>query len=377
MKNRNILILGVALGLLFFGWNAAEQHFTAFYQETGEAEIAFRSLAILYGCIVIGNALGPTVVRRLGLKKSMVVGFLTYCALVFGIVSKNTWVIYTLSALLGVGCGVFGVAQVEFLRKISNNDKRGQTTGAVNALRTVGGFSGIVSVSLLLARIPIETIYLVLGGVMVLGTFLLTTIQEPVEKEAVTPASKFVDGLRMLKDGRVLLLAPVSAGAGFLLGLVLGAIPTMIEKLYGLRLVGPITSTFHLTLAAGGYFAGRTSDRRGRFSTLYMAIILGIAGAVTILLTQNIAGLVLAMVLVGIFSATNGVVISALVMDLFEEKTKEAQAALGVLGTILGVVPSLILKEFLNTRQLLGLAIVICAAGIVLLKALERKHKQQ
>lgn len=222
-KNRNILTLGLALGLLFFGWNAAEQHFTAFYEEMGQVEIALRSLAILYGCIMIGNALAPTVVGRLGLKKSMVLGFLTYGALVFGIVSKNTGAIYTLSALLGIGCGIYGVAQVEFLRRTASEDKRGQTIGAVNALRTVGAFSGIVSVSLLLARLPIETIYLILGSVMVLGTLLLTTIQEPVEKEAVTPTSKFIDGLRMLKDGRVLLLAPVSAGGGFLLGLVLGS----------------------------------------------------------------------------------------------------------------------------------------------------------
>lgn len=107
-----------------------------------------------------------------------------------------------------------------------------------------------------------------------------------------------------------------------------------------------------------------------------MAIMLGIAGAVTILLTQSIVGLVLAMILAGIFSATNGVVISTLVMDLFEEKTKEAQAALGVLGTILGVVPSLILKEFLTEQNLLYLAIAICAAGVVLLKLLERKSQR-
>ncbi len=371
-KNRNITILGLALGLLFFGWNAAEQHFTAFYQEAGEANIAFRSLAILYGCIVIGSALAPTVVRLLGIKRSMVLGFITYCALVFGIVSKNTWVIYTLSALLGVGCGVFGVAQVEFLRKISNKDKRGQTTGAVNALRTVGGFSGIISVSLLLAKIPIEAIYLVLGGVMVVGTLLLTTLGEQTD-EVTIQSSSITKDLRMLKDKRILLIAPFTIGAGFLLGLILGAVPVSIGEIYGLRYVGPITSTFHLTLAFAGFLSGKFSDRRGRFTTLYATAGLGIAGAATFLLTKNIVGLVLAMVLAGIFSAANGVVLPALVMDLFEEKTKEAQASLGILGIILGVVPSLILKEFISEQGLFYLTITICVVGIGLLKVLESK----
>ncbi len=373
-KNRNITILGLALGLLFFGWNAAEQHFTAFYQEVGEANIAFRSLAILYGSIVIGSAIAPSIARRLGLKRAMVFGFSTYCALVFGIGSKNVWAIYTLSALLGIGCGILGVAQTGFLRATAAKDKRGRVTGAVNALRTIGGFSGIVGVSLLLARIPIETIYLILGGVMVLGTLLLTTLQEQVTEELSTQSSSLVEDLRMLKDKRVLLIAPFTIGAGFLLGLILGAVPASIGEIYGLRYVGPITSTFHLTLAFAGFLSGKFSDRRGRFTTLYATAGLGIAGAGMFLLTKNIVGLVLAMVLAGIFSAANGVVLPALVMDIFEEKTKEAQASLGILGIILGTVPSLILKEFLTEQSLLYLTIVICVVGIGLLKILESKQ---
>lgn len=373
-KNRNITILGIALGLLFFGWNAAEQHFTAFYQEVGEASIAFRSLAVLYGSIVIGSAIAPSIARRLGLKRAMVFGFSTYCALVFGIVSKNTWAIYALSALLGIGCGIFGVAQTAFLRATAAKEKRGQVTGAVNALRTVGGFTGIVSVSLLLVKIPIETIYLVLGSVMVLGTLLLTTLQERTEEDTGVSASNLADDLRMLKDKRVLLIAPFTVGAGFLLGLILGAVPVSIGKLYGLRYVGPISSSFHLTLAFAGFLSGKLSDRRGRFTTLYATAGLGIAGAVMFLLTKNIVGLVLAMVLAGIFSAANGVVLPALVMDLFEEKTKEAQASLGILSIILGTVPSLILKEVLTEGQLFILTIVICMVGIGLLKILESKN---
>lgn len=144
-KDKNLLILAISLGFLFFGWNAAEQHFASFYETQGIAHIAFRSLAILYATIVIGNTLGPSIASFFGLKKAILFGFSTYILLIFGITTKIPPLVFLLSANLGIGAGISGIAQIDFLRQIAPVKKRGEYAGAINSVRTLGGFLGVLS----------------------------------------------------------------------------------------------------------------------------------------------------------------------------------------------------------------------------------------
>lgn len=47
--NKNLKLLAISLGFLFFGWNAAEQHLTSFYQDIqGKTQTGLNSLSILF-----------------------------------------------------------------------------------------------------------------------------------------------------------------------------------------------------------------------------------------------------------------------------------------------------------------------------------------
>lgn len=375
-KNRNLTILSIAFGLLFFGFNAAEQHFTAFYQTIGKTNIAFQSLAILYAAIVVGNFVGPTTARKLGIKLSFILGSLAYVALVFGTTLKIQLFIYILSFILGVGAGVAGIAKIDFIRMIAPKNKRGEFAGAIESVRTFGGFIGIAAVSLALKFLNIDGVFLLLGTVMLIGTALLLFLSEPTRetsKVSVKESQNLKLMLKFVKDARILLLVPKSIAGGFLLGLVLGAIPAIIEKDFGIGWVGIITSLFHLTLASVLLLAGYLSDIKGRFGLIYASLLANVSAAVIFLSLQTLPILALVMILLGLGGSLGLGASTALMLDVFEDKVKEATATLSNLGLILGVVPSFILPTLISKNQLFYLAITFTLIGIITLRVFEKR----
>lgn len=182
-KIRSLVILGISLAFLFFGWNAAEQYLTSFESSTG-----FGALAILYASTVAGSFLGPIIVRKIGTKSSLIFGFFTYILLVFGAVTHIPSLIFFFSALLGIGAGICGIAQIDLLRTLAPENKRGEIVGSINALRTVGGAAGIFLTGLLLRALTANQVYLILGTVMAFGLFILFFL--PVEKNTLPQAEE-------------------------------------------------------------------------------------------------------------------------------------------------------------------------------------------
>ncbi|PJC28312.1 hypothetical protein CO054_00815 [Candidatus Shapirobacteria bacterium CG_4_9_14_0_2_um_filter_39_11] len=376
-KNRNLTIIAFAFGLLFFGFNAAEQHFTAFYQTIGQVNLAFRSLAILYGAIVLGNFIGPATVRKIGIKLAFIIGFATYVALVFGIVLKIAFLIYLLSFILGIGAGVIGIARADFLRLIAPKDKRGEFTGTIESVRTFGGFLGVAGVSLFLKALDINQIFLLLGMLMLLGTSLLFFLGNLREKPALSQneVHNFKLMVKLAQDPKLLFLIPHSVAGGFLLGLILGAIPTVIEKNFGLGWVGAITSIFHLTLILVLLPAGYLSDIKGRFGLIYSSIIANILAVTIFLNLKTLPALAFAMLLLGLGGSLGQGAFTALMLDTFEEKIKEASSVLGNLGLILGIIPSFLLPQWLSQNQLFYLVIGLSLVGMVSLRTFEKRFR--
>ena len=375
-KDRNLLLLGLSLGLLFFGWNGVEQHFASFFQSQGIAHIAYHSLAIIYTTIVIGNIFGPSIVSILGPKNALLWGFLTYVLLVFGITTKTPWLIYFLSVNLGIGAGSLGIACTDLLRQISPLKKRGEYSGTKESLRTLGGFLGVVSVSFFLKKWPMEIIFLLFGFIMALGSTTLFGLKIPPKKETKTPIFRPLrNTLKMLRNKKVLLLLPNAIAGGFLLGLVLSTIPVLIETNFGLQWVGLISSIWHLTLALFSLGGGILSDIKGRFQVIYFSIFVGILAVLLLLSKTTLPALALVMFLVGLSGSLGSSAGTALYIDLFEEKIKEASAALGILSLLLGTVPPFLANQILPKNQIFILAICFALLGAVFLRILEVKFK--
>ena len=373
-KNKNLLILSFALGLLFFGFNGAEQHLTPFYDSIGKVNVAFIALAILYSAIAVGNFLGPPIVNRIGIKSCLILGFLTYVLFIFGVIIKSELLIYVLSAVLGIGAGIIGIARIDFLRIIAPIKNRGEYAGLIETIRTFGGFLGLLSISLLLLFFLIDQVFVLLGTVMILGTLLLFFLQNIKDEENFkATAFNFGPIIKFFKDPRVLLLIPHSAAGGLLLGLVLASVPLSIKENYGIEWIGVVTSVFHLTLAAFLFLGGYFSDIKGRFPVIYLSIAFSVAGALFFLLFKSLPMFFLIMFLFGLGRSVGVASFTALVIDVFEKESKEAKAVINNLGLVLGVVPAFILPIYLGQKEIFYILILLTLTGGVLLFIFQKK----
>lgn len=180
---------------------------------------------------------------------------------------------------------------------------------------------------------------------------------------------------KLARDPKLLLLVPNSVAGGFLLGLVLGAIPTAIERNFGIGWVGVITSMFHLTLALMLLAAGYLSDIKGRFGLIYSSIIASILAVIIFLNLKTLLALALAMFFLGLGGSIGKAPFAALMLDTFEEKIKETSSVLGNLGLILGVIPSFLLPQWLSQNQLFYLAISLSLIGMATLRIFEKRFR--
>lgn len=208
-----------------------------------------------------------------------------------------------------------------------------------------------------------------------LGGAILLLIKLPDFKKTKAQKINLAVSLKrifqMVIDRRVLLLIPNAISGGFLLGLVLSTVPVLIKTKFGLSWVGAVTSLWHLTLAFFSLGGGIVSDVKGRFPVVYASILMGILAVALLSSTTSLPTLALVMILIGLQGSLGSAAGTALSLDLFEDKIKEASAALGILSLLLGTVPSFLLNQWLGRSQIFLAAILLSLLGGISLRVLE------
>ena len=104
---RPIILLGIALFFIFFGFNAAQQFITPFFEQQGIVEVGFQSLILIYISLVFANPFAAAIAVKYGPKVVVVGGSLAYSLYIASLVSGVVSLIYLASLLLGVGAGFF------------------------------------------------------------------------------------------------------------------------------------------------------------------------------------------------------------------------------------------------------------------------------
>jgi len=100
------------------------------------------SAAILYATFTFFNWFAPSVVARLGPRITMMIGAGAYNLYVGQLLYPQNWLLYTSSALVGIGAAVIWVAQGSFLTVNSDKENTGRNSGIFWAMFQLSGFIG-------------------------------------------------------------------------------------------------------------------------------------------------------------------------------------------------------------------------------------------
>jgi MFS family permease len=373
-----IIILALSGGLLFFGWQAAENYFTPFYKSVGQLTPALKSLSLLYGVVFLGSILAPLLSVKIGLKISLVLGFFSYPLFMFAILTKNIFFLYPAAICLGLGAGIKGNAEVAYLGAVSPKEKRGSFSGFYWAVVRIGATLGLIFGSLFLIKSSFATFYLILTILASIAcVVLIIFLKEPLNQKIIEKQNYFFIQLKeifkFIFNPKVLLLAPNSIATGFIFGLITAKIPVTIQDLYGVSWIGILLFVFQITRAVLTHPMGIISDKLGRFNMKYIEILISIMGATCFLISKNIFVLIATLFAFGVdyaIKASNG---PALSLDLFENKIQTASAASSIIGTLGGTIPSFLLSTIKSDNYLITVAIALSVIGLICVKLLANK----
>jgi len=87
------------------------------------------SLCIIYAVSAFANWLAPSIVALLGVKRSLISGAVPYAVFVVSFIYPTAWVLYVMSALVGVGAAVLWTAQGTYLTLASTSETMSKNAG--------------------------------------------------------------------------------------------------------------------------------------------------------------------------------------------------------------------------------------------------------
>jgi len=157
--NRNILLLSVAFGLIFFSYSGAQQFLTLVYRQIGRSELGFLSLGVVYTAFSISNLLVAPLVVRFGPKKMMIVGTLAYTTFIAALQFPVPLIIIISSALLGIGGAALWNSHGVYIVQAAGT-KRGVAAGIFTTIWSLSTVAGIGS----LEAIVTKSILFVISG---------------------------------------------------------------------------------------------------------------------------------------------------------------------------------------------------------------------
>ncbi len=358
--SRDVKIVGVAFLLIFFGFGSIHSYTTVFFSEAGLVDLGFQSLILIYVFFALSNPLSAVLVSRYGAKRCMMVSSLFYSLYVLLILTKEVYIVYLASMLLGVFASTLWTGQISYLIRASDRSLYGTNSGFFSTVKTLGTGLGVFALGSMIPFLMFDLSFIVFSVFPLAGLLMLVRISD---LRAGHGTRRFRISMKAITSPTVLRVSSVWFSFSFVSGLIIGIIPIQIKETLGVPYVGILSSMFYVFPVLFYYYSGRISDRRGRLPMISVAYVLILLGLVMLPSSANAYLLFLGAFMIALSRIITYPSISALNGDLATGSNLEPVAAAFLTVENLGVVSSLIVSRVFMS----GIATVYTVSIIVAL----------
>ncbi|ENN73610.1 UNC93-like protein MFSD11 [Dendroctonus ponderosae] len=144
----NVVLLGLAFMLVFTAFqtwgniqNTIINSIKKDVPDFANAE-AYYSLAIIYTFLAIFNWAAPSIISVIGSKFSMLAGGITYLIFIISFALPNVWLLYLVSAIIGIGAALIWTGQGNYLALNSTDTTISRNSGVFWAMLQMSMFCG-------------------------------------------------------------------------------------------------------------------------------------------------------------------------------------------------------------------------------------------
>ncbi|CAJ0945313.1 unnamed protein product, partial [Mesorhabditis belari] len=150
-------------------------------QSTGiTANSGYYSMSIIYFVFTLCNLIAPPVIARIGPKWSMVFGAGCYTIFLLGFLHLSAWLLYSLSALLGLGAALIWTGNGVYLVRFSREGKMARNSAIMWTMLQTSLVAGAIFLAFVLHTGDLVSsfhfVYTVFAAVCAAGILVLVTL---------------------------------------------------------------------------------------------------------------------------------------------------------------------------------------------------------
>ncbi|HIH10621.1 TPA: MFS transporter [Candidatus Woesearchaeota archaeon] len=357
--NRNILLLSLAFFFIFLGFSGVQQYVTSYFEDAGLSSVGFVSLILIYVFFTLTSLFSSMILVKIGSRLAMIIGALLYGSYIISLLYPRSWLVYVISALLGVAAGLLWTGQGTYLVRMSSSDSYGKNAGFFNLFFTLGSALSGFLVGFVAGKWSYQLCFLISALFPIVGFFLLTRLENVAIAESKDSFQLFV---RSLTSGTAWRLGIAVFAFKLMWGLVIGSIPLLIKETFGLSWIGIITGIFFVVPLLSSYFFGLYADRTDKLRFVLLSFLLPIFGLWCLMYALTGFLLIVGILFLALQAAILNPLRQAMLGDITTDKTLEVLTALFFTLENLGIVTAFVLSLFFS-----GQFLFVVSLGVVLL----------
>jgi len=369
---RNVISISLAFFFIFFGFGTAQQYLVVLFREDGRGDIALLSLFLLYGTfMLVGLAAAKIIPIIGGLKRSVMVGAITYALYVACIALGNAPILLVASTIIGFGAALLWVGSGQIIADNSNEKTAGRNFALQVASSNIANIVGMYAGGFLLERVSATVMFMSMSFVILVGFFFLILIRLSREEMQPRPFR-----LLFALDRRMLALFPLLFGSSYLNGQAFIGVNFIIVTFLGIGAIPLVISFFKLGNVAGSLSIGAISARVSKQTILLCTTIIILLGVGIFTLTSTLGWLLSGAILLGFSLSGVYPVTLAWFKDAFVRE--ENIYALGILHVYsnLGMIAAISANAYLSPSQSFipaAVILVVALPGIMLFRRVTQR----
>jgi MFS family permease len=361
---KEIKLLSLAFLFSFTGFDGVQQYITTFFSHIGLPRIGFQSLILIYLFFTLADPLSAVVVSKYGAKKSMAIGILFYVLFILALMTKSMIFIYLASSLLGIAASLLWTGQNSYLVRATTDDNRGANAGFFGTLLSLGSAAGVISLGFLIAKFSYQSSFLLAALLPFIGLVFIFRLKD-------LRSEKSENHLHLLRKAitskTAWQLSTIWFSVSFVYGLAIGLIPIEIKNILGVSYIGGLSSLFYVMPILLSYGLGKLSDTKGRKTILLVSFLVSFLGLISLYFSHTAILLIVGIILIAIYNSMVYPITLALVGDVTTKNNLEYLTSFFWMIQNVGVVSSLILSTFIQTKMIYIISIGALSLSLLIL----------
>ncbi|MDO8482075.1 MAG: MFS transporter [bacterium] len=343
---RNVVSISLAFFFIFFGFGTAQQYLVILFNNQGRGHLALVSLFLLYGVFLVTGIFISRLVPLLGgLKRSLILGAVTYVLFVASVAYDNTPILLIVSVVMGIGSASLWVCSEQIIA--DSSDKR--NVGRNLAFQMIGLYSGniagIYAGGYMVNIFTHQNMYAFLVGTICIGVLILfwtRTIKEELNLHPFRPEH--------ISNPRMILLFPLVFATYFLLAQAFAGINLLTVSLLGIGSIPLVVTIFKLSNIIGSFGSGALAGRFSKSILLISLTFVTLGGVLLFMNAYTLVPFLAATAIVGLTTASTYPVTLAWLKETLP--SEEYMYSLGTFHVYsnLGVLAALGANLFLSAK---------------------------